>query len=561
MSDEAGDESREEGGRPNTKALVAYGVLLFFAFPHEIPFAAEAGSSLSSFDFGLLLTWLVPAALVIGLDGLAPRRAAKVAFLSSFVAHTVFFYWFMVVTVVYGGMPFLLGVLAPLVPALYVAPFTALFAWGFARFGSRSLSGILFGAALWVCADWTRGHLLGGFPWATLGYGLHLDLPLLAYTRWGGVYILSFFAAGIGIVLGHLFLTRSESKALPVRSLVAVGGVFVALHLGGFVLNAIEERADSPTTVRVAAIQGNIEQGEKWEAKRREQILSTYLRLSEGAADSAAAGVDWIVWPETAVPGIVENDSILRARLAELARSRGASLVVGGMGVEIDHEARIFSAFFDSAFQFDPDGALNDRYDKTHLVPFGEFVPLRGLLGTVFQSLATGLSSSDVTPGERPRNMMIGPSAGATERVLVGVPICYELLFPDLVRRFGGEEATALLAITNDAWYGRTGAPHQFLAMTAMRAAENALPTVRAANTGVSALIDDRGRVVRRSRLFEEASVVGEIQLQTGREPTFYARMGDVFVIFCLLVTFVRGVRATLGSKRRSSQDATVDPA
>ena len=542
------DESRDEPGAPNYKALVLYGVLLFFAFPHEIPFAAAAGASLSSIDLGLGLTWLVPAALVVGLDGLSPRRAAKVAFLASFVAHTAFFYWFMVVTVVYGGMPFMLGVLAPLVPALYVAPFTSLFAWGVARFGSSSLSGILFGAAVWVCTDWARGHLFGGFPWATLGYGLHLDLPLLAYTRWGGVYFLSFIAAGVGLWLGKIWLARSEAEGGAVRALVGAGGVLVAIHAGGLVLNALEERTDpsDTQTVRVAAIQGNIEQGQKWEARRREQILSTYLRLSEAAADSTSEGVDWIVWPETAVPGIIENDSILRARLTELARSREASLVVGGMGVEIDHEARIFSAFFDSAFQFDPDGALNDRYDKTHLVPFGEFVPLRGLLGTVFQSLATGLSSSDVTPGERPRNMMIVPSAGAAERVRVGVPICYELLFPDLVRRFGGEEATALLAITNDAWYGRTGAPHQFLAMTAMRAAENALPTVRAANTGVSALIDDRGRVIRRSGLFEEDFVVGEIQLQIGREPTFYARFGDAFVMICLLATFVWGARAYL---------------
>ena len=553
------DSSRDEPEAPNYKALALYGVFLFFAFPHEIPFAAEAGASLSSIDLGLALTWLVPAALVVGLDGLSPRRAAKVAFLASFVAHAVFFYWFMVVTVVYGGMPFVLGVLAPLVPALYVAPFTALFAWGFARFGSTALPGVLFGAALWVCADWARGHLLGGFPWATLGYGLHLDLPLLAYTRWGGVYLLSFFAAGVGLWLGQIWLARSDAMGSSARALLAVGGALAGLHAGGLILNALEERRDASETVsiRVAAIQGNIQQGQKWEARRREQILSTYLRLSEAAADSTGEGVDWIVWPETAVPGIIENDSILRTRLAELARSRQASLVVGGMGVEIDHEARIFSAFYDSAFQFDPDGALNDRYDKTHLVPFGEFVPLRGLLGSVFQSLATGLSSSDVTPGERPRNMMIVPSAREAERVLVGVPICYELLFPDLVRRFGGEGATALLAITNDAWYGRTGAPHQFLAMTAMRAAENALPTVRAANTGVSALIDDRGRVIRRSGLFEEAFVVGEIQLQTGREPTFYARFGDAFVMICLLGTFVWGVRAALDSKRRSAEDAT----
>ena len=528
-----------EAGPSRRVALGLYVAFTFFAFPHEVPFASALGVP-SSIDLGLIVTWLVPATLIVGLDGLAPRRAAKIAFGFSFIAHTIFFYWFTVVTVVYGGMPLFLGILAPLVPALYMAPFTALFAWGWAHFRRPGVGAVLLGAALWVCIDWARGHVLGGFPWATLGYGLHLDAPLLAFTRFGGVYILSFAAAGIGLWLGQTWLSRETGRG---RRLGVLAVVVVLLHAGGVLLNVTQAKDGQTQSIRVAAIQGNIDQGQKWDASRSERILETYLRLSDAAATESGAGVDWIVWPETAVPGIIENDPVLRRRLAELAQRRDATLVVGATGVEIDYEARIFSSFYDSAFQFDPDGAIRDRYDKTHLVPFGEFVPLRGLLGNVFESLASGLSSSDVTPGERPRNLAILPGSAAAARVFVGVPICYELLFPDLVRRFGGEGATALLAITNDAWYGRTGAPHQFLAMTAMRAAENALPTVRAANTGVSALIDDRGRVVKRSALFEEATVVGEIQIQSGRQPTFYARFGDVFVGLCFLAGGVAAVR------------------
>ncbi len=508
----------------NRRALALYGALTFFAFPHELPFAAALGTP--AFDFGLVATWLAPAALVVGLRGLSPRRAFRTALVASFLAHTVFFYWFMVVVVIYAGMPFLLGVLAPLVPALYVAPFTALFAFGFTRFAREGWGGIVFGAALWVAIDWARGHFLGGFPWATLGYGLHLDTPLLGWTRLGGVYVLSFFAAGVGLALAAWWSDRSAAR---LRELVAVLGGLVLLHPVGWWIAS--DSGVPVETVRVAAIQGNVDQGEKWDAARREEILSRYLEQSREAAREA----DWIVWPETAVPGLVEQDTPMRGRIASLAREEGVSLVVGGMGVDVDWQARRFTAFYDSAFLFDPDGQLEDRYDKTHLVPFGEFVPLRGLLGHFFQALASGLSSSDVTPGERPRNVGVRWPGDPERRRLVGVPICYELIFPDLVRRMGGEGAGALLAITNDAWYGRTGAPHQFLAMTAMRAAENGLPVVRAANTGVSALIDARGRVTEHSALFERAIVRGRIEIPKDRKPTFYARQGDVFAAACTL--------------------------
>ncbi|MEZ4291910.1 MAG: apolipoprotein N-acyltransferase [Myxococcota bacterium] len=299
----------------------------------------------------------------------------------------------------------------------------------------------------------------------------------------------------------------------------------------------------------MAAIQGNIEQGRKWDAEWRGQILASYLRLSEAAARD---GVDWIVWPETAVPGLIEHDPGLRARLAELARRHGATLVLGGMGLDLGPDGRP-TAYYDSAFVVDPGGVVRDRYDKTHLVPFGEYVPLRALLGHFFHSLATGLSATDVTPGERPRALTL--SAGRDAFGLrVGVPICYELLFPDLVRRFAADGAGVLLAITNDAWYGRTGAPHQFLAMTALRSAETGRWTVRAANTGISAIIDDRGRVRARTGLFEEGVVVGEVPVATGEPATFYARNGDVFAGLCVVVA-VGAVGRAAWSRRRGRGD------
>jgi apolipoprotein N-acyltransferase len=168
-------------------------------------------------------------------------------------------------------------------------------------------------------------------------------------------------------------------------------------------------------------------------------------------------------------------------------------------------------------------------------VPFGEYVPLRDLLGRFFQSLARGLSTTDITAGPKPRTIRIEGAGVAADPLQIGVPICYELLFPHIVGRFGADGAGVMLAITNDAWYGRTGAPHQFLAMTTVRAAENGRWMVRAANTGISAIIDSHGRVREASALFEEAVLIADVPVSTQASATFYARFGDVFVGLCVL--------------------------
>ncbi|MEZ4279493.1 MAG: apolipoprotein N-acyltransferase [Myxococcota bacterium] len=503
-------------------ALALYALATLLSFPHEIPV-------LGAFDLGLVFAWLGPAALVVGLDGSSPRAAARAGFLASLAAHVVLFHWFIVVTVGYGGMPLALGLLSPLLPAYWVAQFSALFAACWARFAHRP-GAVLLGACAWVAIDWLRGWFLGGFPWATLGYALHRDVPLLAFTRYGGVYALSFFAALVGLALGRLILRRRGGRAGVARSAAAVAAFAAGVHLVGALLPVRED--PDPARIRIAAIQGNIDQGEKWDAARRERILESYLRLSEAAG---AQGADWIVWPETAIPGSLEWDPELRRRIAALAERYGALLILGGMGIEFAPGGDGPSAYYDSAFVVGRDGVIQDRYDKTQLVPFGEFVPLRGLLGRVFHSLARGLSPSDVTPGAAPRALELAGEDPEAAPLRAGVPICYELLFPDLVRRFAADGAGVLLAVTNDAWYGRTGAPHQFLAMTAMRSAETARYTVRAANTGISAIIDDRGRVLERSALFEEAVIVADVPVARSAPATFYARFGDVFAWTCIL--------------------------
>lgn len=538
-------------------AFALHGLFTLLAFPHEVP-------GLGAFDLGLVSAWLAPAALVVALDGMPARRAAGRTFVASLLAHAVLFHWFVVVTVTYGGMPLALGLLSPLLPAYWVAQFGALFAALWTRLAPRR-GAVWLGAAGWVAIDWLRGWFLGGFPWATLGYALHLDVPLLGLTRVGGVYALSFVAAAVGLALGRVVLTRTQeagggSRGV-VRALAPIALGLVLAHAGGMWLaGSMDGDAGGLEPVRIAAVQGNIDQGEKWNAARRERILSTYLRLSE---EAVVRGARWVVWPETAVPGSLEWDPELRGRVVEFARQRGVALVVGGMGIEFGSDREGPSAYYDSAFVVDSEGRLRDRYDKVQLVPFGEFVPLRDLLGRFFASLARGLSPDDVTAGRGVRAMTIPGTVERPEPIRVGVPICYELIFPDLVRRFAADGAGILLAVTNDAWYGRTGAPHQFLAMTAVRSAETGRYTVRAANTGVSAIIDARGRVLERSRLFEEAVLVADVPVfgngvasagGAANEPaTFYVRHGDFFAFGCMLLalTGLAADRFTRRSFRR----------
>jgi apolipoprotein N-acyltransferase len=308
------------------------------------------------------------------------------------------------------------------------------------------------------------------------------------------------------------------------------------------------EAAEERETVRVGVLQGNIDQGVKWSRAWSERTLSIYERLSREAVN---AGARIVVWPETAVPGAIDGDPRLRHRLESLASDLDAHLVVGAVGLELDESLRV-THYFDSGYALDPVRGLTDRYDKTHLVPFGEYLPFRALLGRFMGAVASGIARADVTPGERPRALALEAPEGD---IRSGVVVCFELLFPDLVRRFAVDGAEILLAITNDAWYGRTGAPYQFMAITALRSAETGLWTARAANTGISGFIDGRGRVVGQTPIFEEAWLVEDVpRARNPRGGTFYVRHGDVFARACWAAILVLGLLAW----RRSSAGARV---
>ncbi len=483
---------------------------LLFAITLALAFPFRAGEL--RFDLGLAAGWLALAPLAALLTDLGPRAAFKWTFFASWLGFTLILFWLYVVVTVHGGAPAIAGVGAVLVVsgvfAAHAGAAGALWVWLAPRTGR---AGVLVLPAAWLVMEHLRGFdFLGGFTWASLGYAAHLDLPMLGLASLTGVYGLTFVTALTGTLIG----VGRWPTAL---------GLFAVAHLVGFLAlpSASDLAAPRDPPLRVAMIQGNIPQGEKWDPERAQRNLGVHLELSREVV--ANERPDLILWPESAVPGFIEAQPEFREPLLALASEARVPLVVGGIGLTRVPGERM-PLIHNSLFVVTPEDGVVDRYDKAVLVPFGEYVPLRSLLGFL-EGVASGLANlSDISagPGIRP---LRGLAALDPTRTPVGL-ICYEAVYPGEVRAAVRAGARVLLNLTNDAWYSRSSAPHQFLAIVALRSAENGLPMLRAANTGVSAVIDARGVVLEETPIFERLTLT--VEIPPGRTtPTFYTRVGD----------------------------------
>jgi apolipoprotein N-acyltransferase len=270
--------------------------------------------------------------------------------------------------------------------------------------------------------------------------------------------------------------------------------------------------------VRVALAQGNVPQDEKWDKDRAARILDIYL---DQTWEGARRGASLIVWPESSTPFMYERDLAGQVAIQLAAKELGVSLLFGSD----QYEAGTPPRYYNSAFLVGPDGRTAGVYRKMHLVPFGEFVPLKRLLFFVAPIVD---SVTDFSPGEDAVVMALGANRLSTA-------ICYEVVYPDLIAAFVGRGSQLLTTITNDAWYGHSSAPYQHFWMATLRAVEQGRYLVRSANTGISGIVDPYGRVVAMTRIFERTVVAGDVRYLDHR--TVYARTGDSFAYACGLVT------------------------
>lgn len=506
-------------------ALFALGLVLAFPF--------RAGEL--RFDVGMVAGWLALAPLAALLRNLAPRAAFKWTLFSSWLGYVGVVFWLYVVVTVHGGAPPPAGAGAVLVVtgvfAVHAGAAAALSAWLSPKLGR---AGVVVLPAAWVVMEHLRGFdFLGGFTWASLGYAGHLDLPLLGLASLAGVHGLSLAMA----LAGTLFGVGRWPSALA---------VVVVAHLVGWAAlpSASDLAAPRDPPLRVALVQGNIPQGEKWDPARAQRNLAVHLELSRAAMREKP---DLILWAESAVNGLLEAQVEFHDPIVGLSRELGVPLVVGGVGfTRVPDERR--ALFFNSLFVVTPTAGVVDRYDKAILVPFGEYVPLRALLGFL-SAIARSLDEvSDITPGAGARPLR-GLTSLEPAQTPVGL-ICYEAVYPELVREAVRGGARLLLNLTNDAWYGLSSAPHQFLAITALRSAENGLPMLRAANTGVSALIDARGVVLQETAIFEQLTLTVEVP-PARKEPTLYTRVGDWPLLLSWLVLFACAGTALVRGRAR----------
>ncbi|MGH7377156.1 MAG: apolipoprotein N-acyltransferase, partial [Candidatus Methylomirabilales bacterium] len=426
--------------------------------------------------------------LLLAVAGQPPARSAWLGFASGMAFALLSIPWVVVTMVRYGQMPWWGAVAVLLALSAYLACYPAAFTFALSRFPLPPAAFPVGAAALWTALEYLRTYALSGFPWNLLGYS---QLPNLAFAQVAsvtGVYGVSFL-----LVLASAALAVPFLPGVPRRRAWAIVGAAALLVAAAHGVGAWALRGTDGAVppLRVGVVQGNIEQALKWTPDALDRTLDTYARLSTQAA---AAGADLIVWPETAAPLLLRHDPARLHQVRALAESLGRPLLVGAPDRAAGEPVRLQN----SAMLLGPDGRLLVKYDKMHLVPFGEYVPLRSVLFFV-DKLATGIG--DFVPGEF-RTLFRLP------RGTFAASICFEVIFPAEVRAAVADGAEFLVNITNDAWFGRSAAPAQHLRMAAFRALETRRYLARAANTGISALVDPYGRVLASTHLFEEAVLV-----------------------------------------------------
>lgn len=450
--------------------------------------------------------WVAFAALVPLLAAVAGadwRRAGLLGFGAGLVFWIATIPWIAHTIVRYGGLPWPLAVLVLLGLAGYLALYTAAFCAMVSRVSvSRGAPFVLAAASLWVALEFLRTYLLTGFPWNLLGYSQYRNLLVVQIAAVTGVYGVSFVVVAVNAALWRLLARDRGWKEPLAAAATAAGAVTLAI-----VSAWLPPGAGARPTHEVALVQGSIDQGVKWDAASRDATLAVYRTST---LEAARRGANLIVWPETSLPFVFE-EGLRRADVQALARETRAYLLVGALG-------RAPEGSRNSAFLVAPDGELVGRYDKRHLVPFGEYVPLKSLLPFV-EVLGGGAIGALRSGGEA--------TIFSTPLGRLAVVICYEAIFPAEVRDFFLAGADVLVNITNDAWFGRSAAPVQHLAMAAFRAVENRAYLVRAANTGISAIVAPDGRIVHASGLFTRETISGTITPRVG--PSVYTRYGDVF--------------------------------
>jgi len=469
-----------------------------------------------------LMAWFAFIPLFSAIEGKTPQRAALSGFITGMVFYVWGLCWINNTLIDYGNLPLITSFIVLGLLSAYLSIYTALFCYLIKRVckENRNLF-FLFAPACWTALEYLRStHSEYGFSWLGLGYSQFKSLPVIQMAEITGVYGVSWL---IMLVNTGLYLAWKSWKSGPGTNMgvrfLSVTILVLALWVGYG--GVAKNRAAKTPSLTVALIQGNVEQFMKWNPAYQNVVMGKYRDLTLKAAQSKP---QLIVWPETAMPFYYNQHAVGTKFIQDLAREAQAPILFGSPFREIRGRDIIH---YNSAYLVSETGDTKNRYDKMHLVPFGEFVPFRELLFFVEKLVEM---VGDFGRGQEATLFDIGG-------LKAGVSICYEMIFPDLMRQAVKNGAHFLINITNDAWFGKSSASYQHISMGALRAVENRVPIVRAANTGISGTITANGTLRDETELFVEAAQITKIAPRQG-SLTFYSAYGDVFSWLCLAVTF-----------------------
>jgi apolipoprotein N-acyltransferase len=530
-------------GRSRWIYAILSGILLGISQPLVIGAFSSRPLDPSGLSGLLCLVGLVPVLLLVR-D--APKKEAYwLGFFACWVQFSIIVYWTVVAMTVFGKVPLVVSIAVLLLLTAAMAAYVA------ASFAVARFICIRHGLSFWwvfpICL--TAVELLrnfgfyGGFPWGNVGYSL-ATVPLLVQgASLVGVHGLILFVGLFNTALVEILVARKNGQAFPkVPAGVALGLLALFLIYGGIRLSGYD--LEGAEKIRVGLLQGNIEQGIKNKgAQHRSLILRKYHRLQD---EAVKGGADVVVWPEASLPGWVKRDTVDLGEKGVLSKKEGAlmppSAIVGGIGYfELPKEpgdVKKRFGYHNTAFITGPDLKVRGRFDKTHLVPFGEYVPWP--FKAVVKRIVPGMGRM-----RRGGKIEALPLAVKGKDIPVGTTICYEGVFPEISWRFARVGAQLLFNVTNDAWYGVSSATYQHLNMYILRSVETGRATARATNTGASAWVDGRGGVHELSPLYKDHLILADVPLHD--EKTLYVMLGEWVSVPCLLFALLAWILGLVG--------------
>ncbi len=511
--------------------------LLYSAFP-EISFWPAAFVALVPF--------------LQALEGIESKRGFRIGFIWGLFFFSMLLWWLVPTISTYGKIHFLLAIPVVLCLCCYLAIYPAIWALLTVAVRRAGKEGLWFAvpvASCWIVLEAVRSYAFSGFPWGLMAYSVASAPILIQSADIWSVYGVGFLIVFLNVSLfeaSRMFVRNHKGGFLPpgLRPLFAAQ-LLVLIFI--FSYGIFSMHLSKQPSVWASAVQASIDQSRKWDPANTAFTVSRYKELTLKAR-RVHPGLRIAVWPETSMPFYFQNDSTFRNEILEFAKKAHLFLLIGSPSYSYGEDGSV--RYLNSAYLIDPDGNIRGRYDKHHLVPFGEYMPWGPVTKWARRFLPT---AGDFVAGKDLLPLKAEPFS-------IGTMICFESIFPEIAREEVRKGANLLAVITNDAWFGKTAAPWQHADMAIFRAVENRRWLVRAANTGVSRIISPTGRVLVNSRLFVPQFVSDPVALLKGQSlftrfgALWFVAINFLFIILSIHRLLIQKVQEKIGHRRSKDE-------